>query len=144
MRLPLLGNKRAVETIPVFNADTAIIPAGTPVVWKATSGSLTIGVDVILPATAGAALSSVFFAGVAVRDIPIGQFGEATAYGFVTNALTFAGTAIAKGDSLVVDNITNKFIRSAAAAQSPNEMTVIAVTVNAGATVVGTVFLSTM
>lgn len=144
MRLPLLGNKRAVEVIPVFNADTAIIPAGTPVVWKATAGSPTIGVDVVLPSTAGAAQSTSFFAGVATKDIGINQFGEAVVYGFVTNAIMLGTVAIVKGNFLFVDNVTNKFINGAAAAQGTDFGFAIAVTAVPSGTVVGTIFVGTL
>lgn len=98
MRIKLAGNKGDSAIITVHNAEaSADIPRGTPVVYvmNGTNDSL----DVVLPATAGAAKSAGFMAGVTTDTITNGKHGEAVAFGVVTYAIMTRMTRAATTDS---------------------------------------------
>lgn len=135
MRLPSLGAKYQTVIVQVKNADTVVIPNGTPVcfAFNATDD----GLAVVLPNTGGAAKATTLFAGVveftgtsAGTGLPVGSIGDAFFFGMVTNArvelVTRSATsanwpsyaALAVGDALDVDTINNVFTDVATGAAS--------------------------
>lgn len=86
MRFKQVGNKRDIVDIVVHNAEaSASIPSGTPVafVMNATND----GLDVVLPSTAGAAKATSFAAGIALKTMAAGDYGEAQVFGFCQNVV---------------------------------------------------------
>lgn len=131
MRLKLAGNKGDSLIAIVHNADTVSIPAGTPValVLNGTND----GLDVVLPATAGAALSGAAYYGCVTSTLAVGAYGESVIFGMVTNAvLTFATRAatsnswsssqsMSQGVILALDTVNNAFLSASASNTSgPN------------------------
>lgn len=135
MRLPTLGAKYQTVIVQVKNADTVVIPNGTPVcfVYNGTDD----GLAVVLPNTGGAAKATTLFAGVceftgtsAGTGLPVGSIGDAFFFGMVTNAKVLVVTrsatsaawpsypAIAVGDALAIDTVNNVFTDLATGAQS--------------------------
>lgn len=135
MRLPTLGAKYQTVIVQVKNADTVVIPNGTPIcfVFNGTDD----GLAVVLPNTGGAAKATTLFAGVveftgtsAGTGLPVGSIGDAFFFGMVTNAKVLVATraattavwpsyaALALGDALGVDTVNNAFTDLATGAQS--------------------------
>lgn len=125
MRQATLGAKPHLKTIPIKNADTVVIPNGTPVafIFNGTDD----GLAVVLPATAGAAKATSLLAGIAEMpgsvSIPVGGIGQAVVEGIclsvkITQSTRATSTdsfnsfpAIAVGDVLVVDTVGNALSR---------------------------------
>lgn len=120
-----IGNKPESLEIPVINGETSEVEPGTPVCFKfdATDD----GIEVVLPATAGAAKADTLLAGIVVeKNLPITlpKTGLAQVYGYCrvtkivrqTRAATtdsFASyVAVAIGDRFVVNTIANAMSRS--------------------------------
>jgi hypothetical protein len=81
-----VGNKRDICAIVVHNAEaSASIPAGTPIcfVMNATND----GLDVVLPSTGAGAKSTSFAAGIALKTMAAGDYGEAQVFGFCQNVV---------------------------------------------------------
>lgn len=135
MRLPTLGAKYQTAIVQVKNADTAVIPNGTPV-CLAFNGT-DDGLAVVLPSTGGTAKATTLFAGVveftgtsAGTGLPVGSIGDAFFFGMVTNAKVLVVTrsatsaawpsyaAIAIGDGLGVETVNNCFTDLLTGAQS--------------------------
>lgn len=135
MRLPTLGAKYQTVIVQVKNADTVVLPNGTPVCF-AYNGT-DDGLAVVLPNTGGAAKATTLFAGVveftgtsAGTGLPVGSIGDAFFFGMVTNArlllVTRSATsavwpsyaAVAVGDALGIDTVNNAFTDLATGAQS--------------------------
>lgn len=132
MRFPqLVGLTSPAETlaIRVRNAESsATIPAGSPVcfVFNGTND----GVDVVLPATGGAARATSLFAGVTPLAVAAGALADTIVYGFVNNLRLVRATraastdawastpAIGVGDLLIPNTANNAFTFSATAAAS--------------------------
>jgi hypothetical protein len=135
MRIPSLGAKYQTVIAQVKNADTVVIPNGTPVcfVFNGTDD----GLAVVLPNTGGAAKATTLFAGVveftgtsAGTGLPVGSIGDAFLWGMVTNArlllVTRSATsavwpsyaAVNIGDALEIDTVNNVFTDQGAGAQS--------------------------
>lgn len=129
MRLMQVGNKADIIAVNIKNAEaSATIPRGTPVilVLNATDD----GLAVVLPSTAGAALSFNARLGVATAAITATQYGEAIAFGYVAYALITRMTRAASSDSwtssasaasgigLGIDTLNNAFLLGASRAGS--------------------------
>ena len=132
MRLPTLGAKYQTVIVQVKNADTVVIPNGTPVafVFNGTDD----GLAVVLPNTAGAAKATTLFAGIVEfagsTSLPVSSIGDAFFFGMVTNALvdlvtrsaTSANwpsyTSLNAGDALAVDTVNNALTDVATGASS--------------------------
>ena len=124
MRFKMAGNKNDICAIVIRNAEaSANIPVGTPVLF-AMNGT-NDGLDVVLPATGGAAKAS-FAAGVALNTLTAGQYGEAMVFGFVQNIVLLRQTRSAStadwssnaagfptGDLLALDTAGNRFSTAA-------------------------------
>lgn len=135
MRLPTLGAKYQTVIVQVKNADTVVIPNGSPVCF--VMNGTDDGLAVVLPNTGGAAKATTLFAGVveftgtsAGTGLPVGSIGDSFFFGMVTNArvelVTRSATsanwpsyaALAVGDALDVDTINNVFTDVATGAAS--------------------------
>lgn len=132
MRLPTLGAKYQTSIVQVKNADTVVLPNGTPVcfVYNGTDD----GLAVVLPNTGGAAKATTLFAGVVEfsgsTSLAVGSVGDAFFFGMVTNARVLIVTrsatsanwpsypALAIGDALGIDTVNNAFTDLATGAQS--------------------------
>jgi hypothetical protein len=87
MRIKTVGNKNDIMAVVFRNADTAAIPAGSPIclVINGTND----GLDAVLPSTGGASKAHAFAYGAAISpvgpslaSIPANGFGEAQIFGF--------------------------------------------------------------
>lgn len=129
MRINQVGNLRDSVTVNIKNAEaSASIPRGTPVVLvlNATDD----GLAVVLPSTAGAALSFNARLGVATTGLIANAIGEAIAFGYVAYALITRMTRAASSDSwtssastasgigLGIDTLNNAFLMGASRAGS--------------------------
>ena len=143
-------------THAVKNAETVMIPAGTPVAY-AMNGT-DDGLAVVLPATSGANFAN-FVAGITTRNIEPGKLGEVQVYGFsratkmarATRANTTTPwvtmAAAANGITLGVDTSLNAI--SAGGASMIDPFIILAEAVAAGPTLPasagsGTVYLQTV
>lgn len=84
MRIKTIGNKGDSALIVVRNADTASMPIGTPVIF-AMNGT-NDGLDVVLPATAGASKVQAMLCGIIATPggVAVNTTGEVVAYGLHT------------------------------------------------------------
>lgn len=127
MRIKQVGNKADKTVVVIRNAEsTSTIPRGTPVVLVLNGTN--DGLDVVLPATAGNALSGVARYGVATDSILASQYGESIVSGYVAYALitrmTRAATtdswtssaSVASGIGLGIDTLNNAFVLGASQA----------------------------
>lgn len=105
MRFQTIGNKPAFQSDNVRNSETVTIPRGTPVIL-AFNGTED-GFAVVLPSTAGAALSAAFYFGVATDDILAGQVGEARRDGLCNYCLISQSTRTASTNSFSTQNSLN-------------------------------------
>jgi hypothetical protein len=119
MRFKSVGNKQDIVGVVVHNAEaSATIPGGTPVcfVMNATGD----GLDVVLPATGGAAKATSFAAGIALKTMLAGDYGEAQVWGFCQNVVLLRqtrsdstgdwssnATGFATGLALLIDTVHN-------------------------------------
>lgn len=112
MRTKLVQGNKAEKFIHcVKNAETVAIPKGTPLVLNLTGtpqptsaanglpAGIEDGLQVVLPATAGALASQYYNYGVAVNEIAASQLGEAQVHGLVSYALIKRATRAASTDS---------------------------------------------
>lgn len=132
MRLKLAGNKGDSLIAIVHNAEaSATIPVGTPVVLKLNGTN--DGLDVCLPATAGAVLSGSAYYGCVTTALTAGSYGESVIFGMVTNAVVTFMTRAASSNSwsssaswaqgviLALDTVNNAFLSASASNTSgPN------------------------
>jgi len=129
VRAKYVGNKADRFAVVIRNAEvTASIPRGTPVI--AILNGTNDGLDVVLPATAGSALSFNARLGVATDTLTAGQYGESLVYGYVQYALITRMTRAASTDSwtssasaasgigLGIDTLNNAFLLGASRAGS--------------------------
>lgn len=129
MRAKYAGNLADKIIVTIKNAEaSASIPRGTPVIMvlNATDD----GLAVVLPATAGAALSFNARLGVTTTTLTAGQTGESIAFGYVQYALVTRMTraastdswtssaAVASGIGLGIDTLNNAFLMGASRAGS--------------------------
>jgi hypothetical protein len=125
MNTKSLGTGPERSTSIIRNAETSTtIGIGRPVCFNA-NGTRT-AYDVVLPGTAGAALATTFFTGIASEDILPGEIGPAVVAGFCPYALitrqvraastdSFASAAsIAVGGILQIDTAGNAMSLSSA------------------------------
>ena len=108
----------------VKNSESVVIPCGSPCVY-AMSGT-DDGLSVVLPSSSAAAKVSAFFAGVAVKEIPVGKLENVQVYGFNRKTLVYRGSraastdawptfaAFALGDILQINTVANAFASSGA------------------------------
>ena len=91
MRFRQVGNKRDIVDVVVHNAETsAQIPAGTPIAF--VMNGTNDGLDVVLPATAGAAKATSFAAGIALQNMNAGDYGDSQVFGFCQNVVLLRQT----------------------------------------------------
>src|SRR6266849_2091691 len=127
MRAKYVGNKADRFAVVIRNAEaTASIPRGTPII--AVLNGTNDGLDVVLPSTAGSALSFNARLGVATDTLTAGQYGESLVYGYVAYALITRMTRAASTDSwtssastasgigLGIDTLNNAFLLGASRA----------------------------
>lgn len=107
---------------------SVVIPAGSPCIY-AMNGT-DDGLGVVLPSSSTAAKASVFLAGVAAKEIPVGKLENVQVYGFNRFTRVYRGSraastdpwptfaALAIGDILQLDLANNAFVLSGAGAQS--------------------------
>lgn len=128
IRLNQVGNTAGHIAATVRNGETsASIPRGTPVVMKlsTTASNSGDGLDVVLPSTAGAAVSSFGRYGVVSDTIATGAYSESLLFGVAnyaiitratraasTNSWSASGT-VASGIALGIDTLNNAFLQGA-------------------------------
>lgn len=129
MRMKQAGNKADSMIAVVRNNEaSASIPKGTPVVLQIDSTN--DGLEVILPATAGSALSNALRYGVVTTTLAALDYGESFLFGICPYALITRMTRAASSDSwtssasqasgigLGLDTINNAFVLGASAVGS--------------------------
>lgn len=112
MRLNLSENNRPEDMIAsVLNAETVVIPKGTPAILNLTNvpqpatsqdgfaAGFQDGLQVVLPGTAGANGSLFFQYGVVANDIAPQNLGESQIHGVCPFALVIRATRAASSDS---------------------------------------------
>jgi hypothetical protein len=130
MRFKTVGNKRDIVACVVHNAEaSASIPAGTPVafVMNATND----GLDVVLPSSATGAKATSFAAGIALKTMAAGDYGEAQIWGFCQNVVlkrqtrsdstgdwSSNNTGFATGLALLIDTVYNAMSTAASTGAS--------------------------
>lgn len=136
MRFKQAGNKADSIIVVVHNADTVVIPAGTPLVLNMNATN--DGLDVVLPSTANDNRKTVGMSlGVSTKTMQVGDYSEAVVFGLSYNLLLIRQTrasstnnwaseaARSVGEFLTVDTVNNGFITMASA--------ISAITVSTGA-----------
>lgn len=129
MRIKVAGNLGDKVIVNCKSAEaSATIPRGTPVI--AVLNATNDGLAVVLPSTAGAALSFMGKLGVATESMAPGDVSQAIAYGYVQYALITRMTRAASSDSwtssasaasgvaLGIDTLNNAFLLGASSAGS--------------------------
>ena len=124
MRAKYVGNKGDKLSVVVRNGEvSASIPRGTPVI--AILNGTNDGLDVVLPSTAGAALSFNARLGVVSETLTAGAFTDSIVYGYVAYALITRMTrsassaswtssaSAASGVCLGIDILNNAFLLGA-------------------------------
>lgn len=112
--------------ISLLSGESTTIPAGSPVILKATDVT-----KVVLPSTAGTATCNSLFAGVASQSVSPGDFVDIISSGYVANARIVTQTRAASTDSYAsvasrdagavytIDTVRNAFGFSAVSTNAP-------------------------
>lgn len=132
IRLNQVGNKAGKISATVKNAEaSASIPRGTPVILKLTDTLATDdGLSVVLPGTAGAAISFAAKFGIINDTIAVNALSESVLFGVAPYSLVTRMTRAASSDSwtssasvasgiaLGIDTLNNALLMGASAAGS--------------------------
>lgn len=136
-------NKSETVLASIKNADTVVIPVGSPVIL-AMNGT-NDGLAVVLPSTAGSLAKIVGFGfGVATTTMQIADLGNSVVFGMcyslliqlISRATTNSWAtynALSVGQFLSIDSVNNQFVTAATTTAESPFMAVIAQTLAAGA-----------
>lgn len=126
MGLLQVGNKSTILNTVIRNNDTVQINAGQPVVLSMDGN----GVDVVLPSTAAALnLIQGLKYGVALHNVPVGGYDNATVFGFCNSLQLLrqsrtsstvnwaAENARSIGEYLSIDTVNNMFVTAPSTVQ---------------------------